>query len=296
MEKQQRMNKNIFVSVSGGETSWFMAKIIKDHMSDKNLLFGFANTGREREETLEFNKKCSDLFGIKLHWIEAVVHHGKRKGCTHKIVDYETADRSGRVFEDVISKYGIPNVAFPHCTRELKANPLKSFADEYFGKNNYSKAIGIRVDEIDRVSDQKEKFNLIYPLVSPYPTKKDWINSFWETQPFRLKLKSYEGNCDYCFKKSDRKLATVLSHDTEGRFDWWRKMESKYEYYTAKRNTKNFPPPYRFFRKNKTCSDIAGLLADGFTPAQDEKYVLSVDFVDEMDYTNGCEESCEAIF
>lgn len=287
---------NIFVSVSGGETSWFMAQLIKKQWSDKNLLFGFANTGKEREETLEFNRKCSELFEIELHWVEAIVHFGKRKGCTHKVVDFETADRKGNVFEEVIRKYGIPNVVFPHCTRELKANPLKSFADEYFGKNNYYKAIGIRIDEIDRVSDKKDKLKLTYPLVTPFATKKPWINSFWETQPFRLGLKSYEGNCDYCFKKSDRKLLTLRTEENGKRFQWWHEMEHLYEFHLAGRDRSKFPPPYRFFRKNRTCNDIDLMAKTAFKPSEDEKYILNIEFTDEMDYTNGCEESCEPLF
>lgn len=289
----QAKDKNIFVSVSGGETSWFMAQLIKKQWSDKNLLFGFANTGKERIETLEFNRKCSELFEIELHWIEALVHHGKRKGCTHRIVDFDTADRRGDTFEEVIKKYGIPNISFPHCTRELKANPLKSFADEYFGKNNYLKAIGIRIDEIDRVSDKRDELKLTYPLVTPYPTQKPWINSFWETQPFRLGLKSYEGNCDYCFKKSDRKLFTLRSEENGERFQWWHEMEHLYEFNLAGRDRNNFPPPYRFYRKNKTCNDIDLMAKTDFKRAKDERYMLSVIFTDEADYSNGCEESCE---
>ena len=53
---------NIFVSVSGGETSWFMAALIQKQWHNKNLLFGFANTGKEREETLNFNLKMFAAF------------------------------------------------------------------------------------------------------------------------------------------------------------------------------------------------------------------------------------------
>ena len=290
------MNKNnIFISVSGGETSWYMAHLIKSKYPDKNLLFGFANTGKERIETLDFNQKCSEYFGINLIWVEAIVHPS-RKGCTHKIVDYSTADKKGDTFENVIAKYGIPNVSFPHCTRELKANPLKSLADEYFGKNNYHKAIGIRVDEIDRVSPLKDKLKLIYPLVSPYSTDKPTINAFWNTMPFRLKLKSYEGNCDYCFKKSDRKLCTIRSSEDGKLFQWWHEMEHLYEYFKASRNTSKYPPPYRFFRKNKTCNDIDILSKSKFIKSLDEKYIVNLNFNDEFDISGGCEESCEPLF
>ena len=150
---------NLFVSVSGGETSWYMANLIKEKLSNKyNLLFGFANTGKERKETFDFNIRCSEYFEIDLHWIEAIVHYNKRKGCTHKIVNQTNYSKNGEPFEDVIKKYGLPNVAFPHCTRELKSNPLRSFAKEYFNGEKFKIAIGIRVDEIDRVSNNKNYF------------------------------------------------------------------------------------------------------------------------------------------
>ena len=127
----------------------------------------------------------------------------------------------------MMKKYGMPNVAFKHCTRELKTNPLKSLADEIYGKNNYKIAIGYRIDEIDRMSKEWKKKRHIYPLISPFPTRKEEINKFWEGQPFRLELKSYEGNCDYCFKKHIKKLKTLITEDNNNRFEWWKNMEKE---------------------------------------------------------------------
>lgn len=288
---------NILVSVSGGETSWYMAKMMKERYKNDNLCFAFANTGREMDDTLLFNEKCSKLFGIKLHWVEAVVHYDQRKGCTHKIVDFDSASRSGVPFEDVIKKYGIPNVAFLHCTREMKANPLKSFSDEYFNGRDYYKAIGIRVDEFDRVSADKDKNKLMYPLVSPYPTRKTDINKFWSEQPFRLSIKSYEGNCDYCFKKTLRKLLTVCKEDGENRIEWWKEMEAKYSMFSA--NRKGVSPPYFFNRKNMSILELIELSKSDFQMSIDEKYNFGATYSDDFigglhaDMSDGCEESCE---
>lgn len=83
--------KKLLVSFSGGETSAYMAQWLWNHKQDEfDMVFVFANTGQENEETLLFVEKCSKHFGFPVHWVEAVVHHGKRKGTTHKAVCFKT--------------------------------------------------------------------------------------------------------------------------------------------------------------------------------------------------------------
>ena len=285
---------NLFVSVSGGETSWYMAKLINENFSNQyNLLFGFANTGKERKETFDFNIKCSEYFGIDLHWIEAVVHFGEKKGCTHKIVLPHNYSKNGEPFIEVIKKYGIPNVSFPHCTRELKTNPLKSFAKEYFKNESFKISIGIRMDEFDRVSKNK---NFIYPLVSNFPTRKTDINKFWDSMPFRLGLKSYEGNCDLCFKKTLRKLLTVISEDKNSA-KWWGETEKAYEQFNG--NRLKSKPPYRFNRNNISVDELINMSFTHFEKAIDGKYDFGSPYKQlelfnlPLDISNGCTESCE---
>lgn len=130
--------KKLLVSVSGGETSLFMAVWIWLHLKDEyEIIFVFANTGQENEETLIFLKQCEEHFGIKIIWIEADVIEGKGNGTRFKIVNFETASRNGEPFEAVIKKYGIPNTKFLHCTRELKMNPIKAYAKSIWGKEKY---------------------------------------------------------------------------------------------------------------------------------------------------------------
>jgi len=66
------------------------------------------------------------------------------------MTNFTTACRDGEPFEAVIKKYGIPNMDFPHCTRELKIRPIHAFAKVYFGSVDYVSAIGIRADEVDQ--------------------------------------------------------------------------------------------------------------------------------------------------
>lgn len=250
--------KKLLVSFSGGETSAFMAKWLIDNKSDEfDMVFVFANTGQENEETLQFVENCSSYFGFKVHWVEAVVHHNQRKACTHKVVNYQTAARLGEPFEQVISKYGIPNQPFPHCTRELKLNPITSFTKEYFKSNDYYTAIGIRSDEMDRINSKAKENRLIYPLIEKdyIPTTKPKINGWWLEQPFRLQLKGYQGNCKTCWKKSDKKLYTIAQENPE-LFLFMDRMEEIYPRVGPEfKKTPNCGDRV-FFRKNRSTKDI----------------------------------------
>ena len=287
------MKKNLFVSVSGGETSWYMAQLIKNEFADKyNLVFGFANTGKERQETIDFNLKCSEYFDIKLHWVEAVVHHNEKKACTHKLVDLASYSKNGEPFTEVIKKYGIPNVAFPHCTRELKSKPLRSFAKEYFNGEPFKIAIGIRADEIDRLSTTS---NYVYPLVNRNVVKAD-INRFWADLHFRLELKSYEGNCDLCFKKSLRKLLTIIAENKPA-VKWWKETEKAFEQFGAGRSKAK--APFRFNRNNISIDDLITMSLSHFEKSVDEKNYFGEPYKQlklfdiPLDISNGCIESCE---
>lgn len=241
------MEKNLLISFSGGETSAFMAQWLQKNAHEHgftNLVFVYANTGQENEETLDFVKKCDEHFKFNTYWVEGVVHHGERKGTTHRLIDFETASRNGEPFEQIIKKYGIPNQAFPHCTRELKQNPITSFAKEYFKGEKYWTAIGIRIDEIDRMNAKRIERRFVYPLIekSMIPFTKQKVNFFWKNQTFRLNLKGYQGNCVSCWKKSDPKLYQIAIENKTA-FEFMDKMESKYPRVGAE------------FLKDETCVD-----------------------------------------
>ncbi len=229
--------KKLLISFSGGETSAYLAKWLLDNKSDiYKMVFVFANTGDEEEETLKFIKKCAKEWKIKIIWVEAVVHHNERLSSSHKIVNFKTASRNREPFAEVIKKYGIPNQNFLHCNRELKLNPIKSYMKS-IGWENYETAIGIRVDEFDRVNKNRKQLKLIYPFITDKPTTKQEISYWWSKQSFRLKLKSYNTNCRTCWKKSDKVLATIYKNNPEY-FKFNEQMEKLYgqDKYTFFRN------------------------------------------------------------
>lgn len=289
----------LFISFSGGETSAFMTYAILNGAYRRQydeIAVVFANTGQERDETLDFVRECDLHFGFNTVWVEAVVHEGHRRAPTSSVVNYETADREGRVFEDMIRKYGIPNSKFKSCTRDLKLRPMTHYLSSIgWEPGSYDTAIGIRIDEIDRISAEKHARRLVYPLVEWIPTTKPEINHWWSRQPFRLRLKSYEGNCKWCWKKSFRKHYTLLSERPEI-YDFPDRMEKQYGMVGPEFSKPGLRPDYRrtFFRTGKSVEDLKFDLACGvpFAPAGDDA-LSQVPFDPTLDVGAGCEESCE---
>lgn len=293
MTPQNDNERRLCISFSGGETSALMSKIIMERIADEydKIVCVFANTGQENEETLEFVDRCDKAFGLGVVWVEAVVSPVHGEGTRHQVVSLATADRAGRVFESVIDKYGIPNPDYPHCTRELKGNPIRSYLRSIgWQVGTYDTAVGIRADEIDRISPTAKEQRLIYPLVSSFPHTKPTVNAFWERQAFRLELKGYQGNCKWCWKKSLRKHLTIISETPEA-YDFPDRMERE------KAECGAGDARRVFFRGHRTTQDLRLLAATTlFTPATDDARQYQPEFEFEMDAANGCEESCEVDF
>lgn len=277
------MKKNeIVVSFSGGESSAYMAWGLNSNESYV-CRFIFANTGQENEETLRFVRECDERWSLGVVWLEAETHHNLRKGCTHKVVDFSTADRDGRCFEEMIVKYGIPNTTWPHCTRELKQGPINSWKRSN-GLRGAPTAIGIRSDEFDRMSSKAEKESLIYPLVTGGITKND-VKRFWQKQPFGLGLDEHQGNCKWCWKKSNRKLWTLVKEDA-AQFDFPRRMEEQHGLKGHNKDGLN----RKFFRNHRSTEDILReAVTVEFAPFTEVDWRYELGF----DLEGGCSGGCE---
>jgi len=282
-------NKNIFCSVSAGYSSVMMAVKMREWYTDHNIVYGMANTGKEREESLEFMDKCDKHFNLNLVWIESVFHE-KGKGVTYKIVDFENLNRDGSIFEEGIKKFGVPSKANPWCNRDLKKEPMRKFCDDIFGANNYSIAVGIRIDEIDRISKKYKNNNIFYPLMENKISTKE-RNKFWSEQTIQITIPAYKGNCDLCYKKSNRKLMTIISEESD-RINWWKMMEDKYGQIPIEGklayNSYAENGGMNFYRENLSIKDLVKMAEKPFRKATDE-YIYESDLFDqEDDCGSGC--------
>jgi hypothetical protein len=284
-------NNNIFCSVSSGYSSVYMAIKMKEWYPNHNIVFGMANTSKERIESLEFMNECDKYFNLGLNWIESVIHKKKGKGVDFKIVSFEELKKKGEIFEDGIKAYGIPSVINKWCNRDMKVVPLKKFADSVFGTDNYSIAVGIRIDEMDRVSSSYNVNNIFYPLIENKISKRE-RNLFWKDQQIKIQIPAFKGNCDLCFEKSNRKLLTIINDDLKSS-DWWSDMINKYgsikiegkDVYNEVIENNNGAT---FYRGYKTIQDLVEMAKKPFSKATDE-YIYENDLFDlEGDCGSGC--------
>lgn len=243
----------LLISFSGGKTSGLMTRILCDYYSTREKVVIFSNTGKEREETLDFVNQCDQRWGLNVVWLEALVSPEKGVGTRHKVVDFGSASRQGEPFEAVIAKYGIPNLSFPHCTRELKIQTIHSYVKNHLGWKEYETAIGIRADEQHRINWNQAKLKrYVYPMATDFVLDKKAVNAWWEGQDFTLHLLEEEGNCDLCWKKSDKKLVRIIRR-TKHLLEWWDEMERKYS------SVKTPLTPAYFFRKNRSAKEMLAL-------------------------------------
>lgn len=270
----------IFGSFSGGRSSALMCKEIMTRYPKAKKVFVMANTGQETRPTMTFARMVDEYFGLNLVLVEGVTHSDQRKSSTHKVVSFAKASMDGRPFAGMISKYGIPNLDFPHCTRELKLNPMYSYLKSIGWKpGTYKIALGIRADEPKRVNPNAKKLGLIYPLVEAGIDKMD-VLSFWQGMPFDLEQPEHEGNCKFCFKKSELKTIINIKNHRDW-FDFPKRMEREFSHLRTDRE--NFPRV--FFRGYRSTKEMLAL-ADSVDPPDPR-------ILPRPEENNGCAESCE---
>tara|TARA_R110000824_G_C15133952_1_gene669324 strand:+ start:77 stop:952 length:876 start_codon:yes stop_codon:yes gene_type:complete len=283
-------NKNILCTVSAGYSSIMMALKIKEWHPDHKVVYVMANTSKEHKESLIFMNKCDEYFGLEINWIEAIFNQKRGKGVDFRVVKYKDLKTKGEIFEDGIKKLGISSKINAWCNRDMKQVPVKKFADSVFGFNNYSIAVGMRADEMDRVGKAYKTNNTFYPLLDNGITTKD-RNKFWSKQPIKIEIPAYKGNCDLCYKKSNRKIMTVLKEEPD-RAEWWNNMIKKYSKISIEGK-----PSYNsyaenggmnFYRQNISLDELIKMASEPFKTATDE-YVYENDLFDkEEECGSGC--------
>lgn len=297
--KKRRIN----ICKSGWRTSAFMTEMAlslqaQGYFSDVEFIVTFANTGREHEKTLAFVNECDKrwqfLYGVKVVWLEAVVHK-ERKPSSHKVVSFETASRKGEPFKAVVAKYGLPNKTFLHCTRELKENPVMSYmesigerighiVDKTLVSATYETWIGIREDEPKRLGGKRNgKQYKVYPLAEPYgevdiTADKPDILFFWNNMPYDLDLPEHWGNCIDCHKKSDTKLNKVYVESKGNAFGFSKALDRDFSNVKPQALEDGSTMVRKRFRGYRNTDELI------------QSFELGIELTSEV---NGCESSCE---
>jgi len=205
----------------------------------ENLIVVFANTGKEKEETLRFVHECGTRWNVRIHWVEW--RPGKPG---FEEVGFNSASRNGEPFEMLIKqKKRLPNSFERWCTQFLKVKPMFAAMKEILGLDGgqYLECVGLRDDEGMRIFKGLEKGNayggrMHYPLAKAKVRKPD-VMKFWLgdnvdprnlthplPQGFDLGLNPWEGNCTLCFMKG-KGLRRRIIRDDPVEAQWWSRME-----------------------------------------------------------------------
>lgn len=270
------------ISFSGGRTSAYMLKMILDAHGGalpEDVHVCFANTGKEREETLRFVHDCATHWGVRVRWLE---WRKRRRGDPWQDgfteVGFNSASRNGEPLAAIIAdRQMLPNPVTRFCTQQAKIRTMEMFmrAEGYERWNN---AVGLRWDEMHRVFRQLERnekgidrFTAVMPMATQATrVTKDMVLAWWAEQPFNLQILGYEGNCDLCFLKSEKALLRLIRDNPE-MVGWWAAQEQLHE-------GKTRDPRMSKFNKAFTYEGLANTVHH--SPMLDLDYMTSEDEFD----------------
>ena len=226
------------ISFSGGRTSGYLLYHVIKAYGGKlpdDIRVVYANTGRERPETLSFLQNCAAAWDCSVQWLEYDWDEPHRT----KLVTPHTASRNGEPFDALIKRKGfVPNVRMRFCTSFLKRDRITTYARFWLGWKRWHSVIGFRADEPERVQRMRACGNAVsgerpyLPLADAHVTLRD-VNEFWDSQEFDLGMPSAFGNCDLCFLKGRGKILRAIRQHPD-LADWWIQQEKQVENRTNK--------------------------------------------------------------
>jgi 3'-phosphoadenosine 5'-phosphosulfate sulfotransferase (PAPS reductase)/FAD synthetase len=222
------------LSFSGGRTSgyllWRTLQANPREVIAKWLTVCFANTGKEREETLRYVKACGEQWNVPIVWVEY-----RPDGAGWAVVDFDTASRNGEPFEALIRKRNyLPNPVARFCTVEMKILRIADYMRS-LGHEEFEVLVGLRADEPTRIAKLRADpsggtrgIERRAPLADAGVSRWD-VGSFWKRQPFDLELSNIggttpEGNCDLCFLKHSAIVMSLIAKQPS-RAIWWAARE-----------------------------------------------------------------------
>lgn len=241
--------------LSGGRTSALMLRLLLDRFPDYRTQFVtcFENTGKERDETLDFLHEIETRWDVPLVWLEydrvpatkeiaSLYPHQKSKKTvldqaqngetTHwfKVVSYQTAHRNlqpNSPFDKLLGWASVlPNVQVRLCSAQLKTRTAMRYLYSG-GIINIAPFIGIRADEqhraVEIIAAAPKRERPQFPLIKLEITERN-VNDFWSNSDFDLQLKQHEGNCDLCFLKAYWKRVSIAREHPEF-IGWWEGWE-----------------------------------------------------------------------
>ncbi len=267
------------VSFSGGRTSAYLCKVMIDTYGKDNVDFIYMDTGAEHPKTYEFIKNVNREFDLNLICLRLKVNPELGKGNSYTVVDIDTLAPDLKPFADMMGKYGVPYIGGMFCTDRMKLTPFTKYCNDTYGKKNYETWLGIRADEPNRL---KEKQGLRYMAEITDFEKQDVLN-WWAKMPFDLGIDEWLGNCIFCPKKSNLKLAAAQRDEPEFYLSYLNTL-----YSDTVRLDDNTGHHSKMYRGKQSLEKLIATF-DGSTGEEIKSRIRGSKMID----TNSCSESCE---
>ena len=179
----------------------------------------------------------------------------------------------------MMQKYGVPYYGGAFCTDRMKLVPFKKYCDDTFGRGNYETWLGIRADEPNRLA-QKDGIRYLAEI-SDFE-KRDVLD-WWSEQAFDLDLDEWLGNCVFCMKKSDLKLAAAQRDEPGMYLEFIDAINGK-----SVRTGEKAGSASSMYRRKRSLEQVVAMF-DGSTGAEIKSRLRGAKMMD----TGSCSESCE---
>jgi len=330
-------------SNSGGRTSAFMTKLLKER--DSSTAVVFMDTGAEHLKTYTFLRVCDEHFNLGTTVLRGDFSQPLGVGASYHIADIGEIGPDLVPYKNMMKKYGVPYIGGMGCTDRMKLTPFKKYCDDTYGKGNYEVWIGIRIDEPKRyfseevvrllpqfenedfknlfmslrwnednpddevdiwdgmwvddlfgfndekarveaavyaAFERKTRNNIHYLFEISDATKED-VNDFWSKSPFDLEIPEWLGNCIFCPKKSDLKLAAAM-YDAPEQYEQFVTALHAESVRTGKGTGKR----EQMYRKKRPLEKVVAQY-DGIDPYDIKRRIRG----SHMEDTGSCSESCE---
>lgn len=203
------------VSWSFGRSSSYLVIQMLEKFGPENVDIVAMDTGAEHELTYEFAKQFDSYilktYGKSITYLRTDFSSPLGAGNSYHVLSVNEIGQDLKPFSEMMKKYGAPYIGGMFCTDRMKLVPYTKYCKEKYGKGNYETWLGIRADEPKRLSTKKG----IRYLAEISDFEKQDILNFWAKMPFDLEIYEWNGNCVFCPKKSDLKLAAAQRDNPE---------------------------------------------------------------------------------
>lgn len=270
------------VSFSGGRTSAYMAYLMNERRKAGDAVeFIFMDTGAEHPDTYRFIRDVVREFDIPLTCLRAEFNPVMGKGVRPRVVSIDEIGPDLTPWRDMAAKHGSAFFIGKWCTARMKVDVSERYLNAKYGKGGHITWIGVRADEPKRLTKVGANPQIRY-LAEISDFEKQDILDWWAPKPFDLAIPEWLGNCVFCFKKSDLKLAAA-AHDEPELLAQWEAMLAG-----AKHRPDQNRGLFDIYRQKRTIRQIIGLF-DGSTGDEIKARIRSTKALD----TGSCSESCE---